>query len=161
MKDSYTDEQVLSHVNIVLKNGMFCHLGMSKDNMPYTVTVNFGFDDDFIYFHSSRKGKKVDILKVNPNICFEINYGGEIYSNKNACNWGTKFRSIIGTGKVELLENETDKIHALKAIMHKYSGTYNHEFNENVVSHTNIYRIKRDNVTARQNKMYWSDGVME
>ena len=157
MKDSYTKEQIKSHVHIVLKNGQYCHIGMANDQQPYVVTVNYGWDNEYLYFHSSQKGKKVDMIAKNPNVCFEVNYGGEVYSNKQACNWGTKFRSITGFGKAVLITDEKEKIKALQAIMLKYSGKDNHEFNEHVVSHTNIYRISLDDVTAKQNKMYWAD----
>ncbi len=155
MEDKQDEMKLKSQVLTVLKNGKFCHLSMAVNNEPYCVTVNFGYDDDFLYFHSSRKGRKVDMITANPNVCFEINYGGEIYSNKQACNWGTKFRSVIGFGKAELLADHNDKICALKEIMHKYSGTYDHEFNEHMIAHTNIYRISLKNVSAKQNKMYW------
>lgn len=157
MTENYTKDQIKRQIGLVLKNGQFCHLGMAENNMPYVVTVNFGFDDEYIYFHSSQKGKKMEILKTNPNVCFEVNYGGEIYSNKQACNWGTKFRSIIGTGLAEIILDEDGKKKALQSIMHKYSGTKDHEFNEHVLVHTNLYRISLSNVTTKQNKMYWKD----
>ncbi len=155
MKDNYSKEEIKAQAELVLKNAKFCHISFAVNNEPYLVTVNYGYDSDYIYFHSSLKGKKVDMIKKNPNVCYELNYGGEIYSNKMACNWGTKFRSLIGRGKAELLTSEKDKIKGLKAIMHKYSGTSDHEFNPHVVSHTSLYRIKIDDVTTKQNKMYW------
>ena len=157
MKNNYTTEQIKLQVQTVLKNGQFCHLGIANDNIPYVVAVNFGYDDDYLYFHGSQKGKKVDMININPNICFEVNYGGEVFSNKQACNWGTKFRSIIGNGKAELITNDEIKKTALLAIMRKYSGNNDHEFNEHVVVHTNVYRVSLKDVTARQNHMYWND----
>jgi len=157
MKANYTPEQNKSHVNIVLKNALFCHLAMSNNDMPYVVTVNFGYDDEYIYFHSGQKGKKVDMIASNPNICFEFNYGGEVFSNQQSCNWGTKYRSVIGTGKAELLSDEDSKKKALLAIMYKYSGNKDHEFNEHVMAHTNVYRVNRDNAVAKNNHWYWKD----
>ncbi len=157
MKTIYTKEQNKSHVNSVLNNALFCSISMANKNEPYVVTVNFGFDDKYLYFHSQQTGKKVDMIAANPNVCFEANYGGEVFSNKQSCNWGTKFRSVIGYGKAELLLNKRDKVKALLAIMYKYSGNNDHEFNEHVLAHTNIYRIKLDNVQARQNHLYWQD----
>ncbi len=155
MDDNCSAEELVSRVKIILKNANFCHLGMCRSNMPYVVTVNFGYDDNYIYFHTSQKGKKNEIIKENPNVCFELNYGGEVYSNKNACNWGTKFRSLIGEGKAELIEDEVIKNNALAEIMKKYSGSKDHEFNEHVLSHTYVYRIRLNNATVSQNKMYW------
>lgn len=155
MKDNYTKEEIRVQAEIVLKNAKFCHLAFAVDNEPYLVTVNYGYDKDFLYFHSSQKGKKIEMMEKNPNICYELNYVGEIYSNKNACNWGTKYRSLIGRGKAELLVTDADKVTGLKAIMNKYSGSSDHDFNENVMHHTNIYRIKIEDISTKQNKMYW------
>ncbi len=157
MKQTYTKEQNKTYVLIVLKNAQFCHISMANNNIPYMVTVNFGYDDDYIYFHSGQKGKKTDMIDANPNVCFELNYGAEIISNKQSCNWGTKYRSVIGTGKVELLVSDEDKTKALLAIMHKYSGTNNHEFNERVLAHTNVYRISIANANAKNNHWSWTD----
>jgi len=155
MKHNYTKEEDKKHVNIVLKNATTCHISMANDNNPYMVTVNFGYDDNYIYFHSGQKGKKVEMIQSNPNVCFELNYGGEVFSNKQACNWGTKYRSVIGFGKAELLQTDEDKIGALKAVMLKYSGKSNHIFNEHVLAHTNVYRICLGKVTAKNNHWYW------
>ncbi len=157
MKDRYTKAEVREQAYNIFEKAKFCHIAFAVGNEPYIATVNYGFDDKYIYFHSSQKGKKVDMMETNQSVCYTLYYGGEIYSNKFACNWGTKFRSLIGRGKVELLINDKDKTTGLKAIMKKYSGSDNHEFNENVVSHTNIYRIKIEDVTTKQNKMYWDN----
>lgn len=155
MKDQYTKSETRAHVNLILKGAMFCHLSMAFENEPYGVTVNFGYDDNYLYFHSSSKGKKVDIIAKNPLISFELNYGGKIYENKQACNWGTIYRSVIGKGKAELLEEEKSKKHGLQMIMKKYSGTADHKFNEKMMLVTHVYRIPLDNVTAKNNRFYW------
>ncbi len=155
MKESYTKSQTKKHIKKVLEGGLFCHLSMAVNKEPYGVTVNFGYDDNYLYFHSSSKGKKVEMIEINPEVSFEIHYGHKVYENKKACNWGTRYRSIIGKGKAELLEGNSDKINGLKEIMRKYSGTSNHEFNEKMLVHTNVYRISLDNVTAKNNKFYW------
>jgi len=157
MKNTYTQEQNKAHVIIVLKNALFCHISMANNNTPYMVTVNFGYDDEYIYFHSGQKGRKVEMIDINPNVCYELNYGAEVLSNKQSCNWGTKYRSVIGTGKAELLVSDEDKTKALLTIMHKYSGNNNHEFNEHVLAHTNVYRISLNNANAKNNHWYWKD----
>ena len=157
MKHVYTQEENKAHVAIVLKNALFCHISMANDNIPYMVTVNFGYDDEYIYFHSGEKGTKVEMITINPIVCFELNYGGEVFSNKQSCNWGTKYRSVIGTGKAELLKSDEDKIKALLTIMRKYSGTNDHIFNEHVLAHTHVFRISLNNAKAKNNHWYWKD----
>lgn len=155
MKDNYTEAEIREQAMTVLKNAKFLHLAFAVDNEPYLVTLNYGYDMNYLYFHSSTKGKKIDMIEKNPNICYELNYGGDIYSHEHACNWGTKYRSLIGRGKAELLNTDAERITGLKAIMRKYSGNSEHDFNENVMHHTSIYRIKIDEISTKQNKMHW------
>ena len=157
MKNIYTKEQTKSHVNVVLKNAQFCHLGMANNNDPYVVTVNFGYDDEYIYFHGRRKGKKVDMIATNPNVCFEVNYVDSILRNEKACDWGTKYRSIIGFGKAELLLDDDSKTNALSCIMYKYSGTKDHEYDDRDFTHVNVYRISLDNVETKFNHWKWDE----
>ena len=157
MKDNYTEEQNKAHIRLVLSEGQYCHLSMANNNEPYVVTVNYGFDENYIYFHSSQKGKKVDMISKNPEVCFEIHYGAQVLPKKHACSWGTKFRSVIGNGKAELLYNETMKKEALQTIMFQYSGNKNHNFNDKVLAHTSVYRIRMDKLTARQKHWLWDE----
>ena len=155
MNSKYTAKENKTHINLVLKNAISCNISMANNNIPYMVTVNFGYDSDYIYFHSNQKGTKVDMINSNPLVCYGLHYGVEVFSNKQACNWGTKYRSISGTGKAELLTNEDDKTNGLLAIMQKYSGSNEHVFNEHILDHTNVYRISLKNATVKNNHWDW------
>ena len=52
--------------------------------MPYVVPVNFGYKDDCLYIHSSLQGLKMDILRVNANVCFEIDVDLELVPAREA-----------------------------------------------------------------------------
>ena len=39
-----------------------------------------------------------------------------------ACNWGMKYRIVMGTGKAVLIEDRTKKEEALRIIMGHYAG---------------------------------------
>jgi hypothetical protein len=45
----------------------------------------------------------------------------EIVPAKNACDWSTKYRSVVGFGKAEFLNNPEEKIFGLGMIMSHYS----------------------------------------
>ena len=96
-------------------------------------------------------------MKKNPNVWYTVYSGQEIYSNEKACHWGSKFRSLMGTSKAELLNSDKDKKYGLEQIMKNYSGTTKHEFNPKIFEHTSVYRLKLENITLKQNKMKWVD----
>ena len=57
---------------------------MADEAGPYIVPLNFGFSDDSLYFHSAHKGRKIDILKKNPRVCFEFDLGVKIISGEKS-----------------------------------------------------------------------------
>jgi len=54
----------------------FCRLGLSENNYPYVVPLNYGFSYEneklTLFFHGAMEGKKIDIIKNNNKACFEI-----------------------------------------------------------------------------------------
>lgn len=49
-------------------------LALCKDNIPYLVTLNYGYDTaaNCVYFHCASEGKKMDYLRANPNVWGQI-----------------------------------------------------------------------------------------
>ena len=85
--------------------------------------MNFGFENGVIFLHSSKKGKKIDILKNHPEVCIEFSTDYLLrYQNENvACSWSMKYRSVLAYGRVTFVEDEAAKIDHLNMIMKNYS----------------------------------------
>lgn len=118
------DKEIMDRDKIaqVIKNCQVCRLGLSQGNIPYIVPVSFGYDGNTLYFHTALEGKKIDILAVNKNVCFEFESGVRVVSNETKpCNWSFSFQSVIGFGKVAELSAPEDKIKGLTCIMAQYS----------------------------------------
>ena len=118
------DQNIISDI---LSDSQICRLGFVDNDEAYIVPVNFAYKDGFIYIHSASQGRKMDILRRNNKVCFEIEYGEEIIKNNIPCEWSAKYRSVMGKGIVSI-ETETDKkIAGLDLIMKKYGarGTRN------------------------------------
>ena len=91
----------------------------------------------------------IDILKKNPNICFEIDIPGKTINSKKACNWSMSFVSIIGEGRVLFINNETEKINALNIIMRHYSDKDEWDFNKKMMEKTLVYKVDIDKMSAK------------
>ena len=108
----------INQISQVIKKCQVCRLGLSQDNVPYIIPVSFGYDGKTLYFHSAKAGKKIDILAVNNNVCFEFESGVELIADEaKPCNWSFSFQSVIGFGKVVELSTTEDKMRGLKHIM--------------------------------------------
>ena len=115
-----TDPELISRV---IRSSNVCRLGLAKDNTPYVVPVSFGYDGNVIYFHTAKKGKKIDFIDANNTVCFEFEHGVELRPNEsNPCRWAFSFQSVIGYGKIHELLTESDKTEGLNQIMEQYSG---------------------------------------
>jgi len=133
----------------IIKKSSVCRLAMADGNRPYIIPLNFGYRDNVLYFHSARDGKKIDILRKNPQICFEFDIGHELITAEKSCDWGMKYKSVIGFGTASLVEDMDQRHEALAIIMRQYS-TANHEFDEATVNKTAIIKVEIEMMTGKK-----------
>ena len=105
----------------IFNKAIVCRLAITDDRAPYIVPLNFGYDDNTLYFHSATEGRKLDLLQKNPMVGFEVEADVEIAPGATACQWGVSFRSIIGYGRASILSEAGEKRRALDIIMVHYS----------------------------------------
>lgn len=107
---------------IILKCDV-CNLSMVDGNLPYVIPMNFGYADDKIYFHSSKEGRKIDILRRNTNVCISFSTDHQLrYQSENvACSYSMKYRSVLAKGNVSFIDSMEEKEEALSIIMKNYS----------------------------------------
>jgi hypothetical protein len=53
--------------------------------------MNFAYHDNCIYLHSAPEGRKIDILKNNDRVCFEVDIQTQIVKDSQACNWSMRY----------------------------------------------------------------------
>jgi nitroimidazol reductase NimA-like FMN-containing flavoprotein (pyridoxamine 5'-phosphate oxidase superfamily) len=99
---------------------------MSDGDTPYVVPLNFGYEYDegkglTLYFHCATEGRKLDIMRKNPKVCFEMDCSHKLVSADEACGYTMEFESVIGEGEVIIQESNDDKVAALKLVMEKYA----------------------------------------
>ncbi len=113
-------------IEAVLSKASVCRLGMCDGHIPYVVPLNFAHKGTTIYLHCAREGRKVDILRKNPNVCFQIDRDGGYLPSKdpdNACRSDYRYQSLIATGTASFLETAAARQEALDALCMKYHGT--------------------------------------
>lgn len=118
------DKEITDRIEItkLLDRTTVCRIAMCDGGKPYIVPVNFAVEKNRLYFHSAKTGKKINILRNNPQVCFEVDVPGGLVEGERACFWGLKYRSVIGFGQAIFLESNSEKKTALDILMRKYSG---------------------------------------
>ena len=109
-------------IEAVIEQAQFCRLGLCDGDMPYVVPMCFGYRDEKIYIHSAAEGRKVAVLRKNPNVCVQFDVDSEIVENEKPCSWGVGYRSVMAFGKAVFLSDPDQKAAGLEIIMAQYSG---------------------------------------
>jgi nitroimidazol reductase NimA-like FMN-containing flavoprotein (pyridoxamine 5'-phosphate oxidase superfamily) len=91
----YVHELTDAECREVLSGSQVGRLACSNEQQPYIVPINFAFDGVFIYFFTTL-GQKVDWMRANPRVCFEV----EELSSRN------KWTSIVIYGHYEELADK-------------------------------------------------------
>jgi nitroimidazol reductase NimA-like FMN-containing flavoprotein (pyridoxamine 5'-phosphate oxidase superfamily) len=125
------------------------HLALSDNDRPFLVPVFFVYDGTSIYFHSAKAGTKIEILKKNQNVCFEVSIDHGVVESDVACDFEAKHRTVIGFGKAEFVESEEEKIHALNQIVALFTDK-KFEFPKGNLQATAIIRIQIDSIKGKK-----------
>lgn len=131
-----------------------CHLAMVDDGRAYVVPLSFAYELDggqlTLYFHSASEGRKLDILRKNSAVCFEMCVEGEpIFAAKNPCNSGYYFSSVHGFGEVQFVVNPGEKCAALSLIMQHQAGI-SVKITEAQAASVCVYKIVTSDFTGKR-----------
>lgn len=135
----------------IVNNCKVCHLSMvDENNMPYVLPFNFGYAEGEIFLHSAQKGKKIDILKNNPNVCvaFSGDYELKYRDEEVACSYSWKYRSVLAFGKVEFITDFEKKKEALNVIMANYVDR-KFKYNDPAIKDVNCYKVVIEKLEGR------------
>ncbi len=145
------DKQIndIAAIEDILSRATVCRLGLCEANQPYVVPLCFGYKDNALYFHCAGQGKKLDILRKNNNVCFEVDINHELVKADKACDWGMKYKSVIGFGKAVFIKDVEQKRKALDIIMQQFSkDTF--EYSANAVENIWIIKVEIESMTGKQ-----------
>ena len=144
-----TDPEQLRHI---LDSGKVLHLGLSVNDEPYVVPMNYGYTMEdgklVIYLHSAVKGKKLEMVRTNPRVCFNIDCDRMPFEGRVPCQYGMVYSSILGRGTAALVEDPEDKMEAMSILMKTQTGK-DFTFNERLVSIVTVIRIDVTEYTAK------------
>jgi len=144
-----TDREVII---AIIHSADVCRISFADNNIPYIVTMNFGFkggEKDELYFHSAPEGRKLEMLRKNNYVCFEMDTGHKLYRGKKGCDWGMNFRSVVGYGRIYIVEEEGQKKKGLDQIMDQYGGKRPYNYDSKILNKTTILRLDILEMTAK------------
>ncbi len=142
-----TDKLIIEEI---LKQAKICRLAMIDNGLPYILPFNFGYRENCIYIHSAPAGKKIDLLRENPLVCFEVEEKAEIITDEVACKWSTMYRSVVGYGNVEFITDFNEKTKGLEIIMVQHGATGKLAFDPKEIEFIVVLKLAISSMTGKQ-----------
>ena len=130
-------------------------LGLTTNEGPYVVPVNYLYVDGCIYLHSSLEGRKMDILRDNPRVCFLVDEVGPQVELYKGCGFSQIYESVMCFGTPELVEDDEEKRYILEQTIRKFvpSDYSLQPLGAEEVKATAVVRIRVDWMTGKANRM--------
>ncbi|MBU5307687.1 pyridoxamine 5'-phosphate oxidase family protein [Clostridioides mangenotii] len=150
MKEHQLDKSQIETMLNCIQTGTIATINL--DSTPYVVPVHFVYLNDKIYFHGLPKGKKIENIKFNHNVCFNIYemYGIVLDQDKKICDTNTKYQSVVILGTAKIIEDLKVKEEVLNKIIVKYTPDItNYEIPQNMIKGTAIIEINIDQITGK------------
>jgi len=122
---------------------------MCDAGMPYIVPMNYGLGDNCLYLHCAREGRKLEILKKNDRVCFEMDLMREVKRVEMGCGCTAVYESVIGFGRAVLVEDAGEKRRGLDRIMEHY-GQGPFAYTKENLARTAVLRVDIESLTGKR-----------
>jgi hypothetical protein len=138
-----------SQIDRIIRGSQVCRLGFALNDEPYVVPLSFGYDGEALYFHTARRGKKIDFISANPRVCFELERNVQLLiSPDEPCSWSFSFESVVGYGTISELTSHERKAYGLSQIVLHCSGR-EWGFGSSNLDSVRVWRLTVESVTGK------------
>lgn len=140
-------------VDTLLRTAPVGRLGtVNSEGYAMIKPLNFVYERGRIYFHTALRGEKIDDIQRDSRVVFELDLPiAYVKGDNNPCGARYRYRSVIIRGRAALLQDATEKVHALKSLMAKYQPEGGHgDFLEEKLAVTGVVRIDIEETTGKE-----------
>jgi hypothetical protein len=140
-----------AQLDSILREAVVCRMGLCDGEVPYVVPMNYGYRDGSVFLHSATEGRKIEILRKNPNVCLEFEKDVELIPAEAACSFSMKYRSVIASGQAVFLEDAEEKAQGLNVIMAQYTGK-EFDFPQQALERIVVIRVDLEECSGKHNR---------
>ncbi len=141
-----------SEVEKILRQGRVCQLAFAAAPVPYIVSLNYGYHDGTLYFHSAAEGRKLDLIKLNPEVAFTVALDLGLIEGETGCDWSIRFQSVVGSGKITIFTSAEEKRQGLDLLMAHYTPE-KFSYPDNMLQATAVFKLKISEMTVKQSRV--------
>jgi len=149
MRRTEREIKARAEIDAILARAPVVRIAMVDAGEPYLVPMNFGYEANRIFCHSAGAGRKLEILRRNPHVCFEASVDEAVVTGSVGCTSSAKYRCVIGYGTVRFIDDPEEKTRALDVLMRKFApGPFSYE--EGQLAGTTVFAIEIESVSGKK-----------
>ena len=100
----------------ILDNDFVCQIGFVYNNYPVVIPTIYGRKDDTLYFHGASVSRMLQTMEKGVQISLNVTKTNGLVLARSAFHHSLNYESVTIFGNATLVENEKDKIEALRII---------------------------------------------
>ncbi len=145
---SYDQEEI----NGILDARFLCHIAYTWNGKAIVIPTAYGRDGDKLYIHGSLKNRMMSCLLEAGEACVSITHLDGLVLARSAFHHSANYRSVNIFGNVKSIENDDEKMHALRCIINHMvpdHWEYVRQPNDKELRATLVMEIKIDSASAK------------
>jgi len=142
-----TDQTI---INEILSRATVCRIALNDVESPHLIPLNFGYSNNALYFHSAAEGKKIELIRKDNRVTFEVEDFNRLIRDDTACGYTTAYRSVIGTGKIELLSGFEEKKQGLDIIMAQHGKQGPNTYRDGSIDKVQVIKLSIEKISCKQ-----------
>ena len=155
------DREVTDPVKIadIISRCTCCRIGFCDDGEVYIVPLNFGYeikDNSYtFYFHGAKEGRKIDLIRKNPEVGFEMDTDLTVYVSgefEAACDYTARFQSVIGNGVLSIVSEPEEKKLGLSLLMEHSTGKREWSFHEKMLEAVAVFKLEVTKLSCKEHE---------
>jgi nitroimidazol reductase NimA-like FMN-containing flavoprotein (pyridoxamine 5'-phosphate oxidase superfamily) len=149
-------------INRFLTSARVGHLGLSDNNLPYVVPLNFVWWKGAIYFHGADAGRKTEVINQNPQVCFTVCEEYGTIADPVPAKTDTAYMSVMLFGHAARVSDPDEATDVLQQLLDKHvPGYYDQslakqhvvKYRSSMSSAVTVFRIDPVTITAKVNEL--------
>ena len=144
MRRKYREIIDKNRIEEFISRGQILRIAFYDEGDIYIVPVNYGYsvgEQYTFYFHGAKAGRKYELAKSRPNVGFEIDGNYTLLESEMACEFSAAFYSVIGTGRLSLVEDNIEKVKGLNLIMKQTTSKEEWHYSDKMLEAVAVFRL--------------------
>jgi nitroimidazol reductase NimA-like FMN-containing flavoprotein (pyridoxamine 5'-phosphate oxidase superfamily) len=143
----------IDEIEAIIRRCDVCRIALTDENTPYIVTMNFGYSGGTrkkLFFHSAGDGRKMEIIRKNNHVCFEMDTDHDLKSGGEACDFSMKYSSVVGWGDIFIISDDDERREGMNSIMKHYTDQTEFKYKQDVFNKTTILKLEIKTMTGKK-----------